>query len=344
MTRAARNPVVVCLAAALLFGASIPANKALLGDAAPQTLAGLLYVGAALAVAPWALRGLGAFRRLGAANVRRLVGSAVIGGGVAPVLLLVALARAPSASVSIWASFEATLTAVLAWLFFHESLGPRTWAAVALTFGGYALLAGPSDLDVGTAALLLGACLCWAVDNNLTSLIDGVTPSQTTLVKGVFAGTANLVLGLLNDASAPTAQAAASALGVGALAYGMSIVLYISAAQRLGAARSQLVFASYPFLGVALSWTALGEPVLAAQLGAIGVVAAAMFLMTTDRHEHEHAHEPLRHTHAHRHDDGHHDHVHEDLPASTWHTHPHDHGPIVHSHPHHPDLHHRHPH
>jgi len=338
------GPIAACLAAALLFGASIPAGKSLLVDVAPQRLAGLLYLGAAVAVAPWALRGVGAFRRLTAANVGRLVGSAALGGGLAPVLLLLALSRAPSASVSIWASFEAPLTAVLAWLFFRESIGGRTWLAVATTLVGCALLAGPSNVDAATAALLVGACLCWALDNNLTSLIDGVTPAQTTFAKGLFAGGANLALGIALEPRAPDVRATALALGVGAVSYGASIVLYVSAAQRLGAARSQLLFATYPLVGVLASWTLLGEPVLVAQIAALGVVAAAVLLMTTDRHEHEHVHEPTRHTHAHRHDDGHHDHVHDGLPASTWHVHEHAHGARTHSHPHHPDLHHRHAH
>src|SRR5262249_6741328 len=134
------------------------------------------------------------------------------------------LSRAPSASVSIWASFEATLTAVLAWLFFRESIGPRTWIAAALSLAGYALLAGPSELDVTTSGLLFGACLCWALDNNLTSLVDGVTPAQTTFVKGLFAGGANLALGLARDAAAPTRSALAAAVGVGAHREGNSCV------------------------------------------------------------------------------------------------------------------------
>lgn len=344
MPRDVRTPVVSCLAAALLFGASIPASKRLLGDIAPLTLAGVLYLGAALAVAPFALRGLGKLRRPNAANVRRLAASAVFGGGLAPVLLLVALSRAPSASVSIWSNLEGVLTAVLAWAFFRESMGRRTWFAVALSGAGYAVLAGPSDVDPTTAALLLGACLSWALDNNVTSLIDGVTPAQTTFVKGLFAGSVNLALGLAFDTTSPTLPTIGAALAIGAFSYGLSIVLYVSAAQRLGAARSQMIFAAYPFLGMALAWTAFGEPVLGTQVAAAAIVAAAVTLMLTDRHEHEHTHEPLSHTHAHRHDDGHHDHVHEGLAPSTWHSHAHEHGAVTHSHPHHPDLHHRHAH
>src|SRR5215468_9284576 len=106
------GPLVACLAAALLFGASTPASKRLLGDDAlqPFTLASLLYLGAALAVPPWSMRGIGRLAHLTRANARRLATSVVAGGIVAPVLLLLALREAPAASVAIWLTLEGFLT------------------------------------------------------------------------------------------------------------------------------------------------------------------------------------------------------------------------------------------
>src|SRR5262245_57520182 len=193
------GPVVACLAAALLFGASSPATKHLLGDDALGTFTrvGVLYLGAAVAVAPWALRGFTRLAHLDAANVRRLATSVVVGGIVAPVLWQLALREASSASVSIWLTLEGFLTAVVARLFFHEHMGARTWIAVAAALAANAALALPDGLGSWRAALLVaGACLCWGIDNNVTATLDGPTPAQTTLVKGAVAGTSNLVLGL----------------------------------------------------------------------------------------------------------------------------------------------------
>ena len=131
---------------------------------------------------------------------------------------------------------------------------------------------------------------------------------------------------------------------VGALAYGASIVLYIRGAQQLGATRSQMVFATAPFLGTAVAWAALGEPVVGVQVGAGVLLGAALALLLGDRHAHEHEHEAVEHTHSHRHDDGHHTHSHPNLPPEAWHTHAHEHEAMVHTHPHAPDLHHRHGH
>lgn len=338
-------PVGWCLLAAALFGASTPASKLLLDDGVgPLTLAGLLYLGAGLATLPFALRG-GTERRRDPVNLRRLAGAVVFGGILGPIVLMLGLQAAPSASVSLWLNLETTATALLAWAMFRENLDGRTWAANLMVVAAGVMLAAPSEFSAAPAALLVvAACVCWGVDNNLTAIIDGYTPEQTTAVKGLAAGTVNLGLGWALEGALPGVWGCAAAMLVGALAYGASIVLYIRGAQQLGATRSQMVFSSAPFLGVLLAWAALGEPVLLAQIGASALMIAAIGLMLTSRHGHPHSHPATRHTHAHRHDDNHHGHEHPGLPPEAWHTHEHEHDATTHGHDHTPDIHHRHPH
>jgi len=201
---------------------------------------------------------------------------------------------------------------------------------------------GAAGLRAGVLVAL--ACVCWGLDNNMTALVSGFTPAQTTFVKGLVAGGVNLGLGMAYEGRVTMGAPVGIALLVGGLSYGASIMLYISGAQQLGASRSQLLFSTSPFLGMLLAWTFLGERVELAQLVAAGVMVAGLYLMLTARHEHEHIHEPMSHTHSHCHDDGHHTHTHPELPASLRHTHPHEHEPLAHTHRHVPDLHHRHPH
>ena len=339
-------PLVWCLIAAALFGVSPPAAKALLRTVDPFVLAGLLYLGAAVLVAPLSARGGGSLvRRRSPRQYGFLIGAVLAGGVAGPVLLLFALRAAQSASVSLWLNLEAVATAVLAVLFFRENLGWRTWAAAAAVVVGGALLAAPDGFAAAVpAALVAAACVCWALDNNLTALIDGLTPSQSTLIKGVVAGATNLAIGIASGAALPELGVAAAAMLVGALGYGLSIVLYIAGAQQLGATRAQLAFATAPIAGLAVAWTALGEQILAVQLVAAALMATGVVLIATGQHAHEHAHEALVHSHSHRHDDGHHAHVHAGLPAWLRHTHEHAHDAVVHSHDHVPDLHHRHGH
>lgn len=343
MTRA----VILAVLSAVLFGAATPASKILLEGLGAFQLAGLLYLGAAAGVAPFALRGggLGLPARSDRRNRLRLAGAILAGGVAGPVLLLAGLALADASSVSLWLNFELGATALLGAWIFREHLGRAGWAGIGLAIAAALVLSSPSGFaGLVPAALVLAACLCWGLDNHLTALIDGITPSQSTFWKGLVAGTTNLALGL---AAAPLrwdSASIATALGVGALSYGASIVLYIHAAQKLGATRAQGIFASAPFFGVALSVAFLGESIQGTHIAAAVLFVAAIVLLSADRHSHAHAHEAMEHEHEHGHDDGHHTHRHPGLPPGQRHTHRHRHEPLAHAHPHWPDLHHRHRH
>ena len=342
MTAAA---VAIAVFAAALFGAAAPASKLLLSALTPFQLAGLLYLGAALGVAPAAWRGGRPRLPRDRANRVRLFGTIAAGGIAGPVLLLLALRTAHAASVSLWLNFEVAATALLGALIFREHLGISGWSGAATVFFGAAILSIPDGAaGVAAATLVLAACACWGLDNQLSSLIDGLTPSQSTFWKGLVAGIANLAIGLALHPLAAGPAAVLAALFVGVWAYGASIALHVSAAQSLGATRAQIAFASAPFFGVLFSVLVLGEPLTVAQLASGVLFAAGIALFLRERHAHAHAHGVMEHEHAHRHDDGHHAHPHPGLPPSAVHTHPHRHEPVTHEHPHLPDLHHRHGH
>jgi len=345
MSYAGLRPSILVLVAAALFGAATPLAKTLLDSLSPLLLAGLLYLGAAVAVCPSVMRSGLPDRRLFSRNALRLSGILLFGGVLAPVLLLWALTHADAASVALWLNLESLATVLLAWLFFREHIQRRGWLSVLLIVVASLLIALPAGLDAGPAALLVAlACLCWGLDNNLTALIDGLTPAQTTLVKGLVAGTINLLLSGLAGQRRPPWHVVVEALALGAVCYGLSLVLYIGGAQQLGAARAQLSFSTAPFWGAMLAWTLFSEPVLPVQVVAGAMMLAALWLLHGERHMHRHAHEAIRHLHWHRHDDGHHDHVHETVAPVVGHIHEHIHEPVIHSHPHRPDIHHRHEH
>lgn len=340
-------PLALCLLAAALFGASAPASKAFLATLPPLALAGFLYLGAACATLPFAVRGR-AQVQWNRKNVYRLGGAILFGGVLGPVLMLIGLHRAPAASTALWLGLETPATAILAVWLFREHLHARGWLAVGLVTAASVILAAPQDFSLAPAAGLIAlACVAWGLDNSFTSLIDGFTPAQSTFVKGAVAGAINLTLALALDPSWTLGMHAVWAMAVGCLAYGASIVLYVSAAQHLGAVRSQMAFATAPFFGVALAWTLGGEPMTLAQLVAASLMVVSIFLGATERHAHAHAHAAVRHTHWHRHDDGHHDHAHAagyTRAILGWHIHEHAHEALSHSHAHGSDLHHRHEH
>lgn len=336
---------LACLIAALLFGSSTPAAKLLLDQVEPFSLAGLFYLGAALAMLPLVKRGGSPALRRTRRERFMLAGAVLAGGAIGPVALLLALAQSGAASVSLWLNLETVATAILAWAFFREHLDRTTLlAAAAILTGGVLLAIGDQQAGWRAASFIALACVAWGVDNNLTAAIGGFTPAQTTLAKGLGAGTINLVIGCLIARGAPSATLIATALLVGVLCYGISILLYIYGAQHLGASRAQLLFAVAPLSGLVAAWTVLHEPLRAAHLGAVVAMGSGVLLLNRVRHEHEHRHEAMEHTHYHRHGTLHHAHEHAGLPADTWHIHPHTHHALTHRHPHDADLHHRHDH
>ena len=335
------------LAAAALFGASAPFAKVLLGGAGPLALAGLLYAGAGLALtaARVARRGPGREARLRRADAPLLAVVAVAGGLLGPVLMLVGLRRLPAVTGSLLLNLEAPFTMLLAVSAFREHLSRREAAGAALAIaGGAALGAQPGALAGGwTGALCIAlACLCWALDNNLTQRLSGRDPLSVVQVKVLSAGAGALVLAAaLGDPFPPPRQVGAALL-LGSLSYGASIVLDAHALRLLGAAREATFFATAPFVGAALSMAVLGErPSLLDAAGA-AAMAAGVAVLIRARHGHAHTHEAMEHDHLHVHDE-HHRHAH-DGPVVEPHAHPHTHAPLTHDHPHVSDAHHRHRH
>jgi len=231
----------------------------------------------------------------------------------------------------------------MAGLIFHEHIGRRVVSGTALVVAAGLVLAWSGSTELRWGALLIAAaCFCWAIDNSVTAALDDLAPAHITLAKGVVAGGANLIIGLVAE-GAPPAGAVVGALVVGAFGYGISITLWVAGARELGAARGQLVFATAPFIGAIVAWTVLGDAVTAREIVSVVLAAIGVSFVLGSDHEHRHAHDDTVHDHEHAHDDGHHNHQHGDGFAGR-HQHVHAHRAIVHQHPHVPDVHHRHPH
>jgi drug/metabolite transporter (DMT)-like permease len=339
------NPVLLALLSAALFGASAPAGKSVISFFSPFQLAGLLYLGASLGSLPLVLKQhKGKLFGVPKSARAKLLGALMCGGCAAPAYMY-SLTLAPASTVSMYLCLESPFTALLAALFFKEHIGRLGILGVLGTTTAAVLLSSGQ----GTAGLLAAiaaasACLLWSLDNNLTATMDGITPVEFTFWKGLVAGGVNFLMGCIVSPLHASSQALLGAIAVGVLCYGLSITCYITAAQKLGAMRSQVIFASAPFFGVGISALALGERLTNIQFVAATILIASIFVLLRDQHDHHHNHEAMSHTHEHTHDDGHHNHVHEGEPLSLRHSHWHEHEPMEHGHAHLPDLHHRHSH
>lgn len=352
-TTSTLGPFAFVIASASLFGLSVPFCKLLLEDTSPVILAGLLYLGAfvGLFVFTVAKRMVNHASDMKPPKLERkdlpwLAGAVISGGIVAPVSLMFGLALMSGFTTSLMLNLEGVATAIIAVVVFKENAGRRLWLALLLmTSAGVALSWNPDEGEFGILGLaLVGLAMAsWGIDNNLTRMICTKDSVQIAQVKGLVAGSAILVASMIAGEGIESMSSAALAMVVGALGYGVSMVLFIRSLERLGSLRTGAFFSLGPFVGAAASVMLLGEWLGWLMLPAAVLMALGVWLMAGERHDHAHTHETTSHDHVHDHCDGHHMHEHFGL-FDEPHSHEHSHQQIAHNHAHRPDSHHRHGH
>ena len=344
--------VPLALGSAVLFGASAPLAKLLLGSVDPWLLAGILYLGAGvgLAVVHWGRPALGLPQveaALKQPDLPWLAAVIVFGGMLGPLFLMFGLARTLASTGALLLNLEGLATMAIAWMVFRENVDRRLMLGAAAILGGAVVLSWTGQgLRLDDGGLLIGlACLCWGIDNNLTRKLSAADPVQTAMIKGLVAGVVNIALALWLGAALPGPGLTLVTALVGFLGVGVSLVMFMLGLRHLGAARTGAYFSLAPFIGAVLA-VLLFHDAVSGQLVLAGLLmAAGLWLHLAERHDHDHSHDALEHDHAHRHDAHHqHDHLPQNQGSDAPHSHWHRHEPMRHKHPHYPDLHHRHRH
>lgn len=347
--------VIQAILAAVLFGASTPVAKLLLGKIEPILLASFLYVGSGLSLMLFKglRRVIGQSASIEAqvskSDVPWLIGAIFAGGVAAPILLMFGLRDTPAATTSLLLNFEGMATALIAAFVFKEALGRRIWLAIACITTASVLLSwdtgGEWGFSVGAVGVL-GACVLWGMDNNFTRNISAKDPLTIVAIKGSSAGAFSLIVALVLRNPLPDIGIALGAMLLGSICYGLSIVLFILAMRGLGAARTSALYGTAPFAGVVLSFLIFRDTPDVLFVISLPLMIVGAILLLGERHSHLHVHTAVRHEHRHRHDDGHHTHEHAEgeIRPGRFHSHLHKHEVIAHVHPHTPDIHHRHSH
>ncbi|MGZ3804854.1 MAG: EamA family transporter [Pseudobdellovibrionaceae bacterium] len=343
--------IIPALLAATLFGASTPLAKLLVGDMDPWLLAGILYFGSGMGLL--GVLGLQALRTKSfpvfpnKKDLLWLAGATFFGGILGPVLLMKGLSMTTASTSSLLLNMEGVLTSCIAWIVFKEHYDRRiVLGMLAIVVGGVILSwlpAGEVSMNSGSF-FILGACLCWGIDNNLTRMVSANDAVLMTTLKSVVAGSTNLLLVLSLGRSLPALSAIAWGALLGFLGYGLSIVCFVLSLRAIGTSRTGAYFSAAPFVGAALSLLLFKNEISFQFILAALFMGWGIWLHLTEVHDHEHEHEPLYHSHEHTHDE-HHQHEHSSEEGlEKKHTHYHRHEKMRHKHPHFPDIHHRHSH
>ena len=342
------------LLGALAFAASVPAGKILLRGLAPMAISSGLYLAAGLFCLGLLFgesgRGPSTENRLKGGEWWWLAAAVGFGGVLGPLALFYGLRWSSGYVAGLLLNFEAVFTVGLGAVLSGERVGVRGLRGIALVIAGAVALsslggsAGGATRPLG-ALLIVAACACWGLDNNFTQRISPRDARQIVAIKGLVGGAANLGLAaLFGQLGNWSSASVASVLVVGAVSYGLSIVLFIRGLRELGVMHTGALFALAPGIAAVLSWLVLREPVHPLALLALTAMTGGALLHATDVHDHAHTHEALEHAHVHEHDEHHqHEHTPEEL-AQVPHAHRHRHEPLTHAHPHTHDVHHRHSH
>ena len=257
--------------AAALYAISTPVSKMMLQTVAPTMVAAFLYIGA----------GMGMSAMMIARNLRHrnseeslqrkdlpFVVAMVVLDIVAPILMMYGLKSTTASNTALLNNFEIVATALIALLFFHERISLRLWVAIVLVTIASILLSLGDDDGFGEvfhfsrgSLLIIGATVCWGLENNCTRQIANRDPMQIVTVKGFGSGVGALVVALCIGESVPKYKELVIILLLGYVAYGLSIYFYTLAQRDIGAAKTSTYYAVAPFIGALLSILLLGEPV-----------------------------------------------------------------------------------
>ena len=340
--------VAAALGAAVLFGVGTPIAKLLLASLKPWLLAALLYLGSGVGLTLYRQAIRAPSVRLPRKEALWFAGAVVSGGVVAPVLLMYGLTRMPASGASLLLNAEGVFTALLAWFAFKENVDRRIASGMLAIVAGAIVLSWQGDARfdaIWPSLAILGACLAWGIDNNLTRKVSLTDAAWVASIKGLAAGVVNLSLSLAVSmhAAVPPLHIVGAAMIVGFFAYGVSLALFVVGLRHLGTARAGAYFSAAPFVGTALALV-MGDPLTPNLLIGGLLMLLGIWLHLTEHHEHAHTHEPLDHEHEHIHDTHHQHHADVSPAPGTRHTHRHRHDPLTHTHTHFPDMHHRHSH
>ncbi|MBE5753889.1 MAG: DMT family transporter [Clostridiales bacterium] len=340
MKRKILATVFACLAAAL-YAINIPVSKILSAHASSVMMAAFLYLGAGVGLFIYGLIAKAVKREENLKKLNKKDMPFVIGMVVldiaAPILLMIGIRYTSASNAALLNNFEIVATTLIAFVVFKEMVSPKLWIAiitvtlsgVILSFEGW----GSFNFNFGSL-LVLGACVCWGLENNCTRKISNKSATDIVVIKGCFSGLGSLIVALIVGERFPALDIIFLIALLGFVAYGLSIKFYITAQSELGAAKTSAYYSIAPFLGVLFGIVFLKEVPEFNFYIALVLMIAATILMVKDTfetyHKHEHTHmqkhahlngdkkitheHTFTHTHAHLHKvDGEDKHVHMHL-------------------------------
>ena len=258
-----KRGIALAILAAVCYSVSSPLSKLILGYLSPTLMAGFLYLGAGVCMLFILLIRLFFKKRvkkeksLSKKDIPYVIGMVLL-DIAAPILMMFGLERTSAANASLLNNFEIVITSLVALLIFKEKISGRLWLGIAAITVSCIILSFENveafQFSIGSLLILLAA-VCWGFENNCTRKISSSDPLEIVLIKGLCSSTGSIIIGFSIGERIEVANiwAIFAALGIGVVAYGLSIFFYIYAQRLVGAAKTSAYYAINPFVAVIFS-------------------------------------------------------------------------------------------
>jgi drug/metabolite transporter (DMT)-like permease len=290
---------VSAVASAVLFGISSTLNKTALENVHPTVVAGMIYlVGGVflfgIHVSPLCKTILSLFEtpeaeaKISGKDFRILAFVILCGSIIAPLLLLNGLTVTTAINASLLLNAESLFTVLIAFVFLKERGTRREYLSIFMLLVGVVFVTTNGEFqhlslteNVLGNLLIIGACLFWGIDNNLSRFLS--KKRDIILVTGLkcfIGGFALLVLSLLLgiNLSIPLISIP-YLLSVGALSIAFSILLFLFALKKIGSMRTGVIYSTSSLFGAVLAFAVLREAFTPIQLIAGLVMLLGVYVL-----------------------------------------------------------------
>jgi drug/metabolite transporter (DMT)-like permease len=277
------------LFAAALFGSVFSLAKVPLAVMDPLALTAIVYTVSGLALIPSAKP---SFSLKGKYDYLYILIVTILGGVLAPVLLMYGLQQTAASTAAILTNGEIVFTLALSSIFFGEKPQGRigSFAFILIVTGlviatteDFRALESILELNPGNV-LILASMLMWAIDNNISRRLTlNVSPAKIAMVKSLFGG-----LILLSIALAMGKGSAISAIKydmwiliivMSISGFGGALLLFLEGIKRIGTVRTMSMFSMTPIFGIVIAALALGESITELQGIATALIIFGIILI-----------------------------------------------------------------
>jgi drug/metabolite transporter (DMT)-like permease len=274
-----RTPLELTMLGAI-WGGSFLFMRVAAADFGPVPLVEARLALGALVLLPWLWAARAQF---GVALWLRVAGIATLNSVIPFALFAWGAERAPAGIGAISTAMTVMFTALIAFLFYGERIGPLRLLGLVAGFVGVAVLASgrtagasvwPAALAGTTAALLYGISL-----NLVRRHLSGY-PSGAVAAAALVSGSVLLApLAIYLWPHHPIAAGSwVSAILLGVLCTGIAFVIYYRLVARVGAPRTSTMTYLVPLFGVIWAWLILGEPLTVSMALAGALILAGVAL------------------------------------------------------------------